>query len=161
MLFTNHSQMSIETFLADPTRPILIDLRGSFASDPAIPGSHRVYILDIEERTEAFEKKFAPLLEKQPMLLYCSKGDGSSYMQKKFSTKFQVQSLQGGMISYLTTISRLLHEHPYENSQKRGETMAKILATLTNPATNPVTFAKIIKRLLQCSPNPKFKQLIR
>lgn len=153
--------MTIDEFLANPTAPIVIDLRGSMESDPAIPGSRRAYILDVEERTEAFEKQFAPQMMNRTMLLYCSKGEGSGFLQKKFSGKFIVQSLKGGMISYLTTISHLLHEHPYQDPKKRGDNMVKILATLTDSQTNPVTFRKTIDHLLRCSPNPRFKKLVR
>ncbi|MBF0583043.1 MAG: hypothetical protein HQL80_02270 [Magnetococcales bacterium] len=157
----NRSQIPIEVFLADPTAPILIDVRGGTDADPAIPGSKRIYLLDIEERTAAFESKFAPQLAHRSMLLYCSKGEGSHYLVEKFSGKYPIQSLEGGMVSYLTTISRLLHEHPYEDPTKKGDTMVKILAALTNCRTDPATFKKIIDRLLQCTPNPKFNKLVK
>ena len=153
--------MPIEEFLANTTASILIDVRGSLDSDPAIPGSKRVYLLDIEERTEAFEKRFAAQMAKRPLLLYCSKGEGSSFLVNKFSGKYRVRSLQGGMVAYLTTISRLLHEHPYGDPKKRGDTMVKILAALTNRETDPDTFRKIIDRLLRCTPNQKFRKLAR
>ncbi|MEO5354850.1 MAG: hypothetical protein H7835_16760 [Magnetococcus sp. XQGC-1] len=155
------SEMSIEEFLGNPTAPIVIDVRGSADSDPSIPGSKRVYLLEIDERTAEFEKKFAPQMAKRSMLLYCSKGEGSNYLVGKFSGKYRVQSLQGGMVSYLTTVSRLLHEHPYEDPKKKGDTMVKILAALTNRETDPATFEKIIDRLLRCTPNPKFRKLVR
>ncbi|MBF0139309.1 MAG: rhodanese-like domain-containing protein [Magnetococcales bacterium] len=162
MLFgTDKSSMTIEEFLADPITPLIIDTRGSSESDPTIPGSKRVYILEIEEHLESFEKRFAPQMVNRTMLLYCSKGDGSTYLQKKFSGKFRVQSLKGGMVSYLTTISHLLHEHPYQDPKKRGDNMVKLLAALTNCRTDPETFRKIIRRLLSNSPNPKFKALVR
>lgn len=162
MLFkTNNPFITIDEFLANPTAPIVIDLRGSVEHDPAIPGSLRAYILDIEERTEAFEKKFAPQMTNRTMLLYCSKGEGSSFLQKKFSSRFRVHSLKGGMVSYLTTISGLLHEHPYQDPKKRGDNMVKILAALTNSQTNLVTFRKMIDHLLRCSPNPRFRKLVR
>ncbi|MBF0108353.1 MAG: rhodanese-like domain-containing protein [Magnetococcales bacterium] len=162
MLFHLHkSQMTIEEFLAHPTAPLLIDVRGSLESDPTIPGSKRVYLLDIEERTEAFENKCAPLLAGRSLLLYCSKGEGSHYLLKKFSGKFRVQSLKGGMIGYLTTISRLLHEHPYQDPANKGDNMVKILAALTNCRTSPVTFAKIIDNLLRHSPDPRLRALVR
>ena len=154
-------ELPIEAFLANPIAPILIDVRGSSDTDPAIPGSQRVYLLDIEERTEAFEKKFAPQMAKRSMLLYCAKGEGSHFLVEKFSANFRVQSLQGGMVAYLTAISRLLHEHPYEDPKKRGDTMVKILAALTDRETDPDTFRKIIDRLLRCTPNPKFRKLVR
>ncbi|MBF0346831.1 MAG: rhodanese-like domain-containing protein [Magnetococcales bacterium] len=153
--------MTIEEFLTDPTAPLVIDVRGSLDSDPAIPGSHKIYILDIEERIEDFERKFAPKLSGRTLLLYCSKGEGSSFLLKKFSGSFRVQSLKGGMVSYLTTVSRLLHEHPYQDPTKRGDNMVKILAALTNCRTSPITFRKIIHRLLQHSPDPKFRALAR
>ena len=158
---SSQSQMPIEEFLANPTAPILIDVRGSSDTDPAIPGSKRVYLLDIEERTESFEKRFAPQMANRSLLLYCSKGEGSHFLVGKFSGKYRVHSLQGGMVAYLTAISRLLHEHPYEDPKKRGDTMVKILAALTNRETDPDTFRKIMDRLLRCTPNPKFKKLIR
>lgn len=158
---TRKSQMTIEEFLANPTAPVVIDVRGSLDSDPAIPCSKKVYILDIEERTEEFEKRFAPQIANRSMLLYCSKGEGSSFLQKKFSAKFPVQSLKGGMVSYLTTVSHLLHEHPYQDPKKRGDNMVKILAALTDCKTNPETFRKIVDRLLRHSPNPKFRALVR
>lgn len=158
---SKHGPMAIETFLVDPTTPILIDVRGSTDSDPTIPGSHRIYLLDIEGRTEAFENRFAAQLAHRSMLFYCRKGEASQFLVEQFSGKYPIQSLQGGMVSYLTTISRLLHEHPYEDQKKRGDTMVKILAALTNRETDPATFKKIIDRLLRCTPNPKFKQLVR
>lgn len=163
MFFRSNTQgpMPIEAFLADPTAPILIDVRGGTDADPTIPGSQRVYLLDIEERTEAFENRFASQLAQRPMLLYCSKGEGSQFLVEKFSGKYPIKSLQGGMVSYLTTVSRLLHEHPYEDQKKRGDTMVKILAALTNRETDPATFRKIIDRLLRCTPNPKFRKLVR
>ncbi|MBF0461942.1 MAG: rhodanese-like domain-containing protein [Magnetococcales bacterium] len=156
-----NGEMTVEELLADPATPIIIDVRGSTEADPAIPGSKRVYLLNIDERTAEFEKRFASHLAVRPLLIYCGKGGGSSHLQKQFSGKYRVQSLQGGMVAYLTTISRLLFEHPYENSLKRGETMAKILAALTNCNTDPETFRKIVERLLRCSPDPKFKKLLR
>ncbi|MBF0401968.1 MAG: rhodanese-like domain-containing protein [Magnetococcales bacterium] len=158
---SSKEQMPIEEFLANPTAPILIDVRGSSNADPAIPGSKRVYLLDIEERTEAFEQRFAAQMAHRTLLLYCSKGEGSHFLVGKFSGKYRVQSLQGGMVSYLTTVSRLLHEHPYEDPKKRGDTMVKILAALTNRETDPDTFRKIVDRLLRCTPNPKFRKLVR
>ncbi|MBF0137113.1 MAG: rhodanese-like domain-containing protein [Magnetococcus sp. DMHC-1] len=157
----DNSRLSIEEFLADPTTPILIDVRGSTDADPTIPGSIRVYVLDIDEHTSAFEKRFESQLARRPMLLYCSKGESSGYLQKKFSKKYRVLSLQGGMVAYLTTISRLLHDHPYGDSKKKGDTMVKLLKTLTNRETDPATFRKIVNRLLSCTPNPKFKKLVR
>ncbi|MEO5363176.1 MAG: rhodanese-like domain-containing protein [Magnetococcus sp. DMHC-8] len=158
---SHKSQITIENFLENPTDPILIDVRGSTDADPAIPGSKRVYLLDIEERTAEFENRFASQLAKRPMLLYCSKGEGSQFLVGKFSGKYRVQSLRGGMVAYLTTISRLLHEHPYEDPAKKGDTMVKILAALTNRETDPATFRKIIGHLLRCTPNPKFRKLLR
>ena len=64
--------------------PILIDVRGSSDTDPAIPGSKRVYLLDIEERTEAFEKRFAPQMANRSLLLYCSKGEGATSWWENF-----------------------------------------------------------------------------
>ncbi|MEO5330439.1 MAG: hypothetical protein H7839_00330 [Magnetococcus sp. YQC-5] len=152
--------MSLEAFLTNPTAPIVIDLRGGSKKDPAIPGSKRVYILDLVERTKEFEKRFEANLSHRTLLLYCSKGDGSKYLQQKFSSRYHVQSLQGGMVGYLEAISGLLYEHPYESTIKRTEVMAKILAALTNRETDPDTFKKIIDRLLRCSPNEKFKKLL-
>ncbi|MBF0213820.1 MAG: rhodanese-like domain-containing protein [Magnetococcales bacterium] len=153
--------MSIEAFLANPAAPLLIDVRGGPASDPAIPGSISVYVIDISERMDQFVKKFEPQARKRPLLLYCSKGDASHYLQKELSGKLSAQSLQGGMVSYLTTISRLLHEHPYEDSSKRGDTLVKLLGVLTDRTTDPNQFRKIIERLLLCTPNPKFRKLLR
>ncbi|WP_130472868.1 hypothetical protein [Candidatus Magnetaquicoccus inordinatus] len=93
------------------------------------------------------------------MLLFCSKGESSHFLVSRLSRKYRYYSLQGGMVSYLTNISRLLHEHPYEDPSKRGDTMVKILAALTNRSTDQATYCKIIKRLLDCTPNPKFKRL--
>ncbi|MBF8274124.1 MAG: rhodanese-like protein [Magnetococcales bacterium] len=153
--------MTVEEFLAAPTAPIVIDVRGSLDTDPAIPGSINAYILDIEERTEAFEKKFAAQMAHRSMLLYCSKGESSHFVLKNFSGKFRVQSLKGGMVSYLTTISHLLHEHPYQDPKKKGDNMVKILAALTSSRTDSATFKKIIDRLLRHSPNPKIRALVR
>ncbi|MEO5341601.1 MAG: hypothetical protein H7837_13980 [Magnetococcus sp. MYC-9] len=162
MFFDSHKgQMPIEAFLANPTAPLLVDVRGGTDADPTIPGSHRVYLLDIEERPAEFEKRFAPQLTNRSLLLYCSKGEGSHYLLGKLSGKLKAQSLQGGMVSYLTTISRLLHEHPYEDPKKKGDTMVKILSALTSQKTDPATFHKIIDRLLRCTPNPKFRKLVR
>ncbi|MBF0342138.1 MAG: hypothetical protein HQL95_14430 [Magnetococcales bacterium] len=160
MLFQS-SLMSIEEFLANPTEPVVIDLRGGPATDPAIPGSVRIYVLELEEHPEAFVRRFSGPGNKRPVLLYCSKGDSSRYMQEKFSGKLPIRSLQGGMVSYLTSVSRLLHEHPYEDSKKRGDTMVRLLSVLTDGATDPATFRKIVERLLRCTPNPKFKKLLR
>lgn len=160
-MFTNSntSQMPMEEFLVNPTAPILIDVRGSLDSDPAIPGSKRVYLRDIAERTEAFEKRFAPQMANRSLLLYCSKGRESHLLAGQFSGKYRVQSLQGGMVSYLTTISHLLHEHPYEDPEYREETMVKILTALTNRGTDAAAFQKITSRLLRYTPNPKFSRL--
>lgn len=152
-------QMTIEEFLTNPTASILIDVRGGVESDPSIPGSKNVYVLDIEERPEAFEKRFASQLAIQPMLLYCSKGEGSRYLVDRFSGKYQIKSLQGGMVAYLTTISQLLHEHPYEDSTYRGDTMVKILEALTDRRTDPEVFQKIISHLLKHTPIQKFARL--
>ncbi|MBF0628039.1 MAG: rhodanese-like domain-containing protein [Magnetococcales bacterium] len=160
-MFLNSGVLSIQDFLANPAAPIVVDVRGGPESDPAIPGSINVYVLEIEERPDAFIKRFEAQLAKRPLLLYCSKGDSSGYLQKKFSGKGRVQSLQGGMVSYLTNISRLLHEHPYEDSKKRGDTMVKLLSVLTDRKTDPATFRKIVDRLLRCTPDPKFKKLLR
>ncbi|MBF0162673.1 MAG: hypothetical protein HQL88_10350 [Magnetococcales bacterium] len=155
------SEMPMTEFLANPTAPILIDVRGGLDSDPTIPGSKKVYLLEIEEHPEKFEQRFATQMANRSLLLYCSKGEGSNYLVHKFSGNHRIQSLQGGMVSYLTTISRLLHEHPYEDPKKKGDTMVKILAALTNGQTDPDTFRKIIDRLLRCTPNPKFRKLVR
>ena len=91
MLLRDHkSQLPIAEFLANPAAPILIDVRGSGDADPAIPGSQRVYLLDIEERAAAFESRFASQLVHRPMLLYCSKGEGSYFLVGKFSGKYRV-----------------------------------------------------------------------
>ncbi|MBF0296214.1 MAG: hypothetical protein HQL96_13575 [Magnetococcales bacterium] len=158
-IFGNPGVMPIEQFLAAPTEPIVVDVRGVPDTDPGIPGSLKAYVLDIEERPDAFEKRFASQLAKRPMLLYCSKGESSHFLLGKFSGKYHIRSLQGGMVTYLTTISRLLHEHPYEDPSKKGDTMVRILAALTNPNTDPASFCKIIDRLLRCTPNPKFRKL--
>ncbi|NGZ05207.1 MAG: rhodanese-like domain-containing protein [Magnetococcales bacterium] len=159
-IFGKKTAMPIEEFLADPALPVIIDVRGYPDSDPAIPGSHKVYVLEIEEKTEAFEKRFASMAAGRPLLLYCSKGESSSYLVGKLSGKNPAYSLQGGMAAYLTTISRLLHEHPYEDPSKRGDTMVKILNALTNRATDPATFRKIMERLMRCTSNPKFRKLV-
>ncbi|MBF0273486.1 MAG: hypothetical protein HQL98_15675 [Magnetococcales bacterium] len=161
-MVSNTGFLSITEFLENPTEPLLIDVRGGPASDPAIPGSVGVYVLEIEEHPEAFKKRFAPQLAKRSMLLYCSKGESSAYLRERLSGgRFPVRSLQGGMVSYLTNISSLLHQHPYEDSRKRGDTMVKLLSALTNRETDPATFGKIVSRLLQCTPNPKFKKILR
>ncbi|MBF0191422.1 MAG: rhodanese-like domain-containing protein [Magnetococcales bacterium] len=160
-MLLNAGVMSIKEFLEDPTAPILIDVRGGPETDPAIPGSISVYALDIEERPDAFIKKFAAQLTKRTLLIYCSKGDSSRYLQEQLTGRGRIQSLQGGMVSYLTSISRLLHEHPYEDSRKRGDTMVQLLSVLTDRKTDPATFRKIVGRLLQCTPNPKFKKILR
>ncbi|MBF0425119.1 MAG: rhodanese-like domain-containing protein [Magnetococcales bacterium] len=155
--FRDDRQLAIDRFLADPTRPILLDVRGGTDYDPTIPGSKRVYLLDLEERTHEFEERFAPQLASRPLLIYCSRGEGSLYIAKKFSKKFQVQGLEGGMIAYLETISRLLNEHPYEDPDQRDDMMSKLLLTLTNRLTPPGTFRKIIYHLLRSSPDPKVR----
>ncbi|MEO5346618.1 MAG: hypothetical protein H7834_09605 [Magnetococcus sp. YQC-9] len=160
-MFFNSGVMTIEAFLADPTGPVVIDLRGGSDAEPGIPGSIQVYVLELEERPESFVRRFSTDAARRGLLLYCSKGDASHYMQKKFSGKLRIQSLQGGMVSYLTTISRLLHEHPYEDSGKKGDTMVRLLSVLTDRTTEPALFRKIVKRLLECTPNPKFKKILR
>ena len=161
IFFHGHkAEMSMEEFLANPTAPILIDVRGSADGDPAIPGSRRVYLLDLDERTREFENRFAAQLATRPLLLYCGQGDGSLYLQEKFSRKFRVQSLAGGMSAYLTVISRLIHEHPYRDSKKREKTMTQLLLALTNRETAPALFRTIIDRLLRSSPNPAFRKLV-
>ncbi|MBF0183454.1 MAG: hypothetical protein HQM06_03560 [Magnetococcales bacterium] len=150
----------MERFLADPTAPIIIDVRGSTDVDPAIPGSHRVYLLDIDERTEEFEKRFAPQMAARSLLFYCAKGEGSNFLVKKFSKKSRVQSLQGGMAAYLAVVSQLLHEHPYRESDRREEMMTHLLMALTNRNTPPATFRQIVDRLLRMSPNPQFRKLV-
>ncbi len=161
MLFRKYkSEISIEELLANPTAPLLIDVRGSTDFDPSIPGSKRVYLLDIEERTREFEQRFATQMATRPLLLYCAKGEGSGYLVDLFSRKARVHNLAGGMASYLATISRLLHEHPYRDSAKREETMTQLLMALTNRQTDPATFATIIDRLLRSSPNPEFRKLV-
>ncbi len=152
----NTHQLTIDAFLADPTTPILIDLRGGAANDPSIPGSHRFYLPDVRARTAAFEKRFAPQLTNRFLLLYCSKGHESAALLGQFSGNHAIQSLKGGMTAYLTTISRLLHEHPYEDPEHKSDTMVKILSALTNRSTTPATFQKIINRLLQHTPNPEY-----
>ncbi|WP_130470738.1 rhodanese-like domain-containing protein [Candidatus Magnetaquicoccus inordinatus] len=150
----------MEQFLANPAMPILIDVRGSTDVDPAIPGSHRVYILDIEERCAEFEQRFAAQMASRPLLFYCAKGEGSRYLVGKFSKKSQVRSLEGGMAAYLAVISRLLHEHPYRESSRREETMTQLLMALTDRNTPATTFRQIVDRLLRSSPNPQFRKLV-
>ncbi|MBF0311362.1 MAG: rhodanese-like domain-containing protein [Magnetococcales bacterium] len=154
-------QLPVDELLANPGGYLLVDVRGVSKGEPAIPGSRRVYLLDIEERPEAFLRPFASQLSKRPLLFYCSKGESSYYLLDKFPDRSRLHALQGGMVSYLMTISRLLHEHPYEDQSKRGETMAKILAALTSGETDADTFRKIVDRLLRCTPNPRFKKLVR
>lgn len=161
LFYGKKKEMSLGAFLTNPTAPIVIDVRGASKTDPAIPGSKRVYILDLVERTKEFEQRFEASLSHRTLLLYCSKGDGSRYLQQKFSSRYHVQSLQSGMVGYLDTISGLLYEHPYEDSMKKTEVMAKILTALTSRETDPATFKKIIERLLRCSPNETFKKLLR
>ncbi|MEO5354969.1 MAG: thioredoxin family protein [Magnetococcus sp. XQGC-1] len=151
----NRGQLTIDEFLANPTAPILIDLRGGGAADPSIPGSHRFYLPDVRARTEAFEKRFAAQLTDRSLLLYCSKGHESGALLGKFSGTLPIQVLQGGMTAYLTTISRLLHEHPYEEPEHKSDTMFRILSALTDRSTAAATFQKIINRLLQHTPNPE------
>lgn len=159
--FGDKGALPLEEFLANPTGFILIDVRGGPASEPAIPTSQAVYVLHIEEDPEGFERRFATQLAKKPMLLYCSKGESSMFLLDKFSGKHHIRSLKGGMVAYLTTLSRLLHEHPYEDPSKKGDTMVKILKALTDRQTDEITFRKIIDRLLRCTPNPKFRKLVR
>ncbi|MBF0134973.1 MAG: rhodanese-like domain-containing protein [Magnetococcus sp. DMHC-1] len=159
MFFNNkNSELPIEKFMTHPVAFTLLDVRGSTDYDPTIPGSKRVYLLSLEERMDEFEKRFEAQLLQRPLLVYCSKGDGSQYILKKFSKRFQVQSLKGGMVAYLETISRLLNEHPYEKPEKRDEIMSKMLMTLTNRQTPPDTFHKIIKHLIRSSPNPEVRK---
>ncbi|MBF0161502.1 MAG: conjugal transfer protein TraF [Magnetococcales bacterium] len=152
----NKRQLTIDAFLDNPTAPILIDLRGGSARDPSIPGSHRFYLPDVKARTEAFENRFAPQLTNRSLLLYCSKGHESTALLGQFSGNHPVQVLKGGMTAYLTAISRLLHEHPYEDPEHKSDTMVKILSALTDRSTPPATFQKIIHRLVQHTPNPEY-----
>ncbi|MBF0175483.1 MAG: hypothetical protein HQL63_01340 [Magnetococcales bacterium] len=152
------AELPVEKFLAKPLLPILLDVRGSTDYDPAIPRSKRIYLLDLEDRISEFEKRFEAQLLRRPLLIYCSKGDGSRYILKKFSRKFVVQGLKGGMVAYLETISRLLNEHPYEEPERRNETMAKLLAMLTNRQTPPDIFRNIVMRLIRSSPDPEVRK---
>jgi len=159
--FGNKGTLPLEEFLFDPTVFTIVDVRGGPLFDPAIPTSHSAYLIDIDENPKAFEQKFASQLEKYPMVLYCSKGDSSKYLLSKFSKKYHIRSLDGGMVNYLTTISRLLHQHPYEDPSKKGDTMVKILNALTDRKTDSENFAKIVKRLITCTTDSKFHKLIR
>ncbi len=150
----NKHQLTIDEFLADPTTPVLIDLRGGAAGDPSIPGSLRFYLPDVRARADAFEKRFTQQYNNRFPLLYCSKGHESAALLGLFSANHTIHFLQGGMTAYLTTISRLLHEHPYEDPEHKSDTMVKILSALTNRSTLTATFQKIINRLLQRTPNP-------
>ncbi|MBF0152148.1 MAG: rhodanese-like domain-containing protein [Magnetococcales bacterium] len=159
MIFHRHDlELPIEKFLVNPTAPILLDVRGSSDHDPTIPGSKRVYLLDLDERMHEFEKRFETQLLQRPLLVYCSKGEGSLYILKKFSKRFRVQGLKGGMVAYLETIARLLNEHPYEKPEKRDEIMSKLLMQLTDRQTPPDTFRKIINHLLRSSPDPEVRK---
>ncbi len=158
---TQHKhEMPMEVFLANPTAPILIDVRGSTDVDPAIPGSHRVYLLDIDARCQEFEQRFAAQMASRSLLFYCAKGEGSRYLVSQFSRKSRVQSLQGGMTGYLEVVSRLLHEHPYRESERREEVMTRLLLALTDRATPVATFRQIVDRLLRSSPNPQYRGLV-
>ncbi|MBF0133929.1 MAG: hypothetical protein HQL75_15255 [Magnetococcales bacterium] len=157
MIFRKTS-LTVTEFFFRQTETFLIDTRGATDYDPAIPGSKPFYILDLMDNIEKFQTKYDAVMREKGTLLVCRKGDGTEMLRKRFSRKYQVMSLQGGMAAYLEFITRLLAEHPYEQPHIRDETMRLLLEKLTNRHTPFPIFRRIANRLLSSSPDPAIRQ---
>lgn len=158
MLFQKKAMTVTELFVC-PTEMLLIDTRGATDYDPAIPGSKSCYILDLLEKTEAFQEKYDALLREKEVVLICRKGDGTTMLRKKFARKYNVLNLEGGMVAYLELITRLLAEHPYEQPHKRDTVMRVLLGKLTDRQTPFPMFRRIADRLIRSSPDAAIRQL--
>ncbi len=158
-MFFQKKALSVPQFFAQTTETFLIDTRGTNPYDPAIPGAQPFYILDLLDNIKAFQKSYGPIMQERGALLICRKGDGTEMLRKKFSKKYKVMNLQGGMVDYLAFITRLLAEHPYENPHPRDEVMRTLLEKLTDRNTPFPIFRRIANRLIHASPDPAIRQL--
>ncbi len=151
--------LTVQEFFARRQESYIIDTRGLQDFEPAIPGSRSHYILHLLDDIKTFQKEHDAELRSLDVVLVCSRGDGSEMLRKKFSWKYEVMNLQGGMVAYLNFITRLLAEHPYENPETAQDVSIKLLQKLTDKQTPWHLFRKIADRLLQCSPDPALRQL--
>ena len=158
MIFRKKS-FTVPEFFALKSEPLLIDTRGASEYDPAIPGSKSFYILDLLENIKKFQKQNHTAMMGKDVLLICRRGDGTEMLRKKFSRKYQVMNLQGGMVAYLEFITRLLAKHPYENPHTRDDVMRVLLEKLTDRHTPFHTFRRIADRLISSSHDPTIRQL--
>ncbi|MBF0368898.1 MAG: rhodanese-like domain-containing protein [Magnetococcales bacterium] len=144
--------LTIPDLLTRESETLLIDTRGVEDFEPAIPGSKTIYILKLLDRVKEFEKRYDQVLRNRMLLLYCSNENGSKMVRDKFSRRYEVRYLKGGMVGYLEAVTRLLGEHPYENPQTREETQLKLLQALTNRKTPFKTFRNIATHLIRSNP---------
>ena len=160
MIFRKKS-LEVPLFFALQEKAFLIDTRGTNDYEPSIPGSKSFYMLDLLERTKAFQQKYDTVLREQEVILFCRKGDGTEMLVKKFSSKYKVMNLHGGMVAYLEFITRLLAQHPYDKPHTRDEVMRLLLGKLTDRHTPFHIFRRIADRLIRASPDPAIRQLGR
>lgn len=144
-------RITARELLARPEESLIIDLRGGDDEDPAIPGSRQIYLVTLLERLDEFQERLDSLRKGRPVVLYCRNGHGGEMLLGKIARRNPVQNLQGGMVSYLELITRLLAEHPYEDPSRREITMQRLLAALTDRHTSFRAFHNISSRLLQFS----------
>ncbi|MEO5377269.1 MAG: rhodanese-like domain-containing protein [Magnetococcus sp. DMHC-6] len=159
-MFGYKNRFTVQELFAQHQELFLIDTRGASEYDPAIPNSHSFYIIDLMEKTKKFEEKYHSKLLERQVVLYCSKGDGTELLRKSFSKKYQVMSLEGGMVGYLEFVTHLLAHHPYENPATRDMMAIKLMKKLTNRDTSFAQFRQIADRLLSHSPDPALRQLV-
>ncbi len=157
-MFGQHNELTVGQFLARREPTLLFDLRGGASDDPAIPGAREIYILDLMDNIRPFQERHDAELQSRPVLLFCRHGGGSAEARKQFRRRYRVQSLVGGMVAYLETITRLLALHPYADPARRDETMRRMLLALTDRQTSFNNFRKIVDHLLACSTDPEVRR---